>query len=617
MDPLDIVTCISNPIRWESRIRLARDAIADWLKEPNVRITLVESAYGARPHELADLAANPRINYVPVRNYSLVWNKESLLNIGISRLAPDAKYIGTFDADIHFRKPGWAGEVIHALQLHEIVQPWRTAYDLGPNDEHIQTHHSFASLFHEGKPVVPSGPHFWKFDGGAYEYAHCLPGDALVVPGGRVLAASARPFEGHLVIIRTAGGKELACTPNHPVLSGENWVRADAINVGDYVVSHVKGDSVLGEPHKQDAPARIEDIARSFSERGGMHRSTAELPDDLDDNRANCKIAEIWADSPLPMEDNPPSLQIGGDPVFGCIGMQSKSLDSQGAGALLLERFDLSAPADETSFPPRFFSKIGGCLFEHPPADQSPDFGAGRSVPSVPNALDPAASQFSCQHSGGVSSSHVRGDVLLDEPPRVSLIHADNLSAFCRALSGQVESDKVVYIGRREFKGHVYDLKTEHGFIISDNIITHNSGYAWAWTRTVLDKIGGLFDLAGTGSADHHQALAIVGAVDKSVPAGTHPNYIAALKTWESRALTHINKNLGFVPGTIEHRFHGSKAARGYLDRWGMFVKHGFDPLVDIKRNSWGVVEWSGAKPDLEREWHLYLKSRNEDGNLV
>ena len=312
---LDIVTVIANPIRWDSRLRLARDAIADWLKEPNVRITLVETAYGARDHDLVDISSDPRVNHVAVRSTSLVWNKESLLNIGISRLPPDARYVATLDADIHFRKAGWVTETVHALQLHPVVQVWGAAYDLGPNDEHIQTHTSFARLFHEGQPVIPQGDKFWKFNGGYAEYAH--------------------------------------------------------------------------------------------------------------------------------------------------------------------------------------------------------------------------------------------------------------------------------------------------------------PGFGWAWTRSILDKIGGLFDIGGTGSGDHHMALAMVGAAEKSVPGTAHPNYIAALKTWEARALTHINKNIGFVHGTIEHRFHGSKAARGYLSRWDLFTKHAFDPYSDLKRNSYGVVEWSGAKPELEREWALYLKARAEDGNQI
>ena len=43
---LHVVACVANPLRWRSRIALARAAIAAWLQEPNVSITLAECAYG-------------------------------------------------------------------------------------------------------------------------------------------------------------------------------------------------------------------------------------------------------------------------------------------------------------------------------------------------------------------------------------------------------------------------------------------------------------------------------------------------------------------------------------------------------------------------------------------
>lgn len=131
---------------WRSRDALARAAILDWLKEPNVNVTLVEVAYGARDYVLSDLAHHPRVTHVPVRAATTAWSKENCLNIGVAHLPQCAKYVGTFDADIHFRKAGWAGETVHALQLYPVIQPWKTALDLGPNDELIQTHTSFASI---------------------------------------------------------------------------------------------------------------------------------------------------------------------------------------------------------------------------------------------------------------------------------------------------------------------------------------------------------------------------------------------------------------------------------------------------------------------------------------
>jgi len=311
---LHVVACVANPLRWQSRDALARAAIVDWLNEPNVEITLVECAHGSRPFTLAGLE-HARLRHVGVRATTMAWTKENLLNLGIQTLPEGAEKIATLDADITFRRPGWATETLAALDLYPVVQPWDTAYDLGPHDEHIQTHKSFASLYHAGKPVVATGPDFWAFDGGPYEYAH--------------------------------------------------------------------------------------------------------------------------------------------------------------------------------------------------------------------------------------------------------------------------------------------------------------SGYAWAWTRKALDRIGGLFELGGMGSGDHHMALALVGQAASSLPGAIDAAYSHAVLTWQARALAAVNTKLGFVHGTIEHPFHGRKNDRGYLTRWGMFLKHGFDPYADLKRNTQGVLEFSGAKPELEREFDRYLRSRHEDVNTL
>jgi hypothetical protein len=99
------------------------------------------------------------------------------------------------------------------------------------------------------------------------------------------------------------------------------------------------------------------------------------------------------------------------------------------------------------------------------------------------------------------------------------------------------------------------------------------------------------------------------------MPAGTPDGYRHEVKRWEARARAHINGNLGFVGGTIEHLFHGRKIDRGYLSRWDMFVQHQFDPHEDLKRNSHGVLEFATNKPELRHDFDLYLHSRNEDGN--
>jgi hypothetical protein len=148
------------------------------------------------------------------------------------------------------------------------------------------------------------------------------------------------------------------------------------------------------------------------------------------------------------------------------------------------------------------------------------------------------------------------------------------------------------------------------------NVYPH-SGYAWAMTREAYDWLGGLFELGGMGSGDHHMALALVGLADASIPHGATPSYQREVKRWEERALRHVNYNLGYVPGTVEHLFHGRKGDRGYLSRWEMFVRHRFDPLEDLKRNSHGVLEFAVNKPELRHDFDLYLHSRCEDINTA
>jgi hypothetical protein len=142
-----------------------------------------------------------------------------------------------------------------------------------------------------------------------------------------------------------------------------------------------------------------------------------------------------------------------------------------------------------------------------------------------------------------------------------------------------------------------------------------HSGYCWAARRSTLNAIGSLFEYGGMGAADHHQAVAFLGRVRHSFPAGVAPSYAVSLAAWESRALHAVNGRIGYLPGTIEHRFHGQKQNRQYWDRWQMFLRHGFDPLTDLKRNTWGVLEFAGNKPGLEHEWDQYLRMRWEDDN--
>ena len=141
-------------------------------------------------------------------------------------------------------------------------------------------------------------------------------------------------------------------------------------------------------------------------------------------------------------------------------------------------------------------------------------------------------------------------------------------------------------------------------------------GYAWAATRAALEATGGLIETAALGAADHHMALAMVGKAEVSMPGGMPPGYSEPVRAWQRRAQMHLVGNVGYTSGTISHAFHGSKAGRAYVSRWDILKKHAFDPAMDLKRNTSGILELAGNKPELRRDIMAYFASRDEDATV-
>lgn len=142
-------------------------------------------------------------------------------------------------------------------------------------------------------------------------------------------------------------------------------------------------------------------------------------------------------------------------------------------------------------------------------------------------------------------------------------------------------------------------------------------GYAWAIRREVLDGIGGLLEVSGLGAGDHQMAMAFIGQFGHAIHSETTRAYQEAVLGWGRRAHAVVQGDLGYVPGTVEHQWHGSKAKRRYQERWSILVEHGFDPVTDLRRNLDGVVELAGNKPAMTAAFDRYFRERDEDANIV
>jgi hypothetical protein len=145
----------------------------------------------------------------------------------------------------------------------------------------------------------------------------------------------------------------------------------------------------------------------------------------------------------------------------------------------------------------------------------------------------------------------------------------------------------------------------------------HHPGFAWAARRETIDLLGGLFDVAVVGEADYIMAKAIVGeGLDVLYP-GVSAGYRKAVTDWQDRALQ-LRGNLGYVPGTVLHHWHGRKAGRKYWDRCKILTDSQFDPAIDLKRDYQGLyqlVDHNEQRSILLRDAiRSYFRSRNEDG---
>lgn len=165
---LHVIGVVSNPARFHSRYRLAREWISAMVATPCVQLTVVEAAFGDRHHEIVDTKEDGW-DKISVRVKSHAWIKESMINLAyryISAKHQHAKYFAWIDMDVFFNDPNWAQESLHQLQTFEVIQPWSDAVDMGPMGEVLQ---HFKSFGYQHQRRIPKQKHPSQT---YYQYAH-------------------------------------------------------------------------------------------------------------------------------------------------------------------------------------------------------------------------------------------------------------------------------------------------------------------------------------------------------------------------------------------------------------------------------------------------------------
>lgn len=143
-EKLYVITPVFNPHGWRTRWKHAMN-FSDYVVRSGAHLVLIEATFGEHPNLFIEQRSeNCTIIHVGVTDE--LWLKESLINLAVTHLPKDAKYLATIDADMTFANPTWVIDTIHQLQHTPVVQMFSEVIYLSPDYEK----HSDAISFMEG-----------------------------------------------------------------------------------------------------------------------------------------------------------------------------------------------------------------------------------------------------------------------------------------------------------------------------------------------------------------------------------------------------------------------------------------------------------------------------------
>ncbi len=107
-------------------------------------------------------------------------------------------------------------------------------------------------------------------------------------------------------------------------------------------------------------------------------------------------------------------------------------------------------------------------------------------------------------------------------------------------------------------------------------------GFCWAARREVLEEIGGLYEHDLSGPNDVLMSLAFYGDFANSFLLRYGGVFRDHYMRWAERAYRVVQGNVGFVPATLTHLWHGPFDSRKYLERTVRLMGAGYDPAKHV-----------------------------------
>lgn len=332
---------------------------------------------------------------------------------------------------------------------------------------------------------------------------NCVIGETLV-SGPAPSAAYKREYSGEIVVIRTASGKELSVTPNHPILTNNGWVAAGLLNCGDYVISRTNFNGVGSScPHVNKYEPRIKDVFDSLSKIWNVFRlpsSSGYFHGDISDGDINAVFPKGF----LLNRDNAALFQQIKKVFFFSTSKSSGSL----AANSRINNILFSSLHTPNSIMSRFGKSVSPFLSGSHKAvchcirsvfcNRNSEIGKVSSNKTFRNSyfgcnfifphsrlihrkkLDWRNARLPFQISNPISAviNTISFEEVLNGVQRAPEFISDKL----KGLSGIVQFDNITFIERKSTQGsfiHVYNLSTKGEWYFANGIITHNCRHSF------------------------------------------------------------------------------------------------------------------------------------------
>jgi hypothetical protein len=300
----------------------------------------------------------------------------------------------------------------------------------------------------------------------------CFDGSTRVRSVGDVSRVFRRHYHGDILLIATASGKQVRCTPNHPILTARGWLPAKEIRPKAEVLYSIEGDGLCVRCQDEvGVPPTLAQLADAAFEpsRGHVLRVAASRADFHGDGaRGDGQVDVADLDAHLvhgvetSLGQHLGNLLLGRPDVGLGVGLHGAANQGHGLGAH--ERIDMAAQLGLAVLEDLVDRRLA---VPH-------GFGDGDRLHAFSEQLEHLVAHLSGEGEGLAANRLSTDADSLKGGRDGGRRHAEVACQRCGRFTVAVSADDVVEVRGQFHSGHVFNLQTTSGFYSANGIVAHN-----------------------------------------------------------------------------------------------------------------------------------------------